>query len=165
MVPSWVSEPIGNAWLLRTSKHPAMKVVATAPRPGKKTASLPWGRFRFFGCCMVGDRPVQWRAILPAGALQWPGQPPRTILVAPAQKKEAEPSRLTAQDVASSTHCASALWSNRHATLPLERRCPLPAVHQAPKVSSSAGGCCGTRFRLESAFKKSDASGKPSLLP
>src|SRR5712692_8173044 len=42
-VPSCVSEPIGSAWPLRTNSVPAMNVVLTAPKPGVRTPSLPFG--------------------------------------------------------------------------------------------------------------------------
>src|SRR5436190_20008920 len=41
MVPIWVSEPIGLAAPRRTFSTPAMKVVATAPRPTQSTPSFP----------------------------------------------------------------------------------------------------------------------------
>src|SRR5205807_9037482 len=43
MVASWVTEPIGSAQPLRTSSTPAMNVVLTAPMPGVRTASVPFG--------------------------------------------------------------------------------------------------------------------------
>src|SRR5205809_3579607 len=51
IVPSWVSEPIGSAAPLRTSSTPAMKVVLTAPMPGVRTPSSPFG-----GAILVGRR-------------------------------------------------------------------------------------------------------------
>src|SRR5688572_8986658 len=45
IVPIWVSEPIGSASFLRMARTPAMKVVATAPMPGRSTPSLPDARF------------------------------------------------------------------------------------------------------------------------
>src|SRR3989442_12144577 len=51
IVPSWVIEPIGAAAPLRTSSTPAMKVVLTAPMPGVRTPSSPFG-----GAILVGRR-------------------------------------------------------------------------------------------------------------
>src|SRR4051794_9120222 len=41
MVPSWVREPIGSPSPSLIASTPAMKVDATAPRPGIKMPSLP----------------------------------------------------------------------------------------------------------------------------
>src|SRR6266568_467718 len=41
-VPIWVRLPMGRDRPLRIASTPAMKVVATAPIPGKRTPSLPW---------------------------------------------------------------------------------------------------------------------------
>jgi hypothetical protein len=49
MVAIWVSEPIGVDKPRRTRSTPAMKVVATAPRPGVKMASLPVAGAMFAG--------------------------------------------------------------------------------------------------------------------
>src|SRR5437867_1353009 len=51
MVPSWVTEPIGCAQPLRTSSTPAMNVVLTAPMPGVRTPSSPFG-----GSMLLGRR-------------------------------------------------------------------------------------------------------------
>src|SRR4051812_23463240 len=41
MVPIWVSDPTGVARPRRASMTPAIAVVATAPRPGRRTARRP----------------------------------------------------------------------------------------------------------------------------
>src|SRR2546427_684635 len=51
IVPSWVIEPIGAAAPLRTSSTPAMNVVLTAPMPGVRIPSSPFG-----GAMLVGRR-------------------------------------------------------------------------------------------------------------
>ena len=43
IVPIWVSDPTGMEWPRRTSSTPAMKVVLTAPIPGVKIPSFPFG--------------------------------------------------------------------------------------------------------------------------
>jgi hypothetical protein len=47
-----VSEPTGCAFFVRTSSTPAMKVVATAPMPGKSTPSFPFGAAILVGFSM-----------------------------------------------------------------------------------------------------------------
>src|SRR5437899_12147843 len=50
---------MGSASLFLESMQPAMNVVATAPRPGKKTASLPFGGAMRSGCFMDSRAPTK----------------------------------------------------------------------------------------------------------
>src|SRR5579863_6970274 len=52
MVPSCVSDPTGCDLPLRTSSTPAMKVVLTAPMPGVRIPSFPFGGAIFAGFSM-----------------------------------------------------------------------------------------------------------------
>src|SRR5580704_4013772 len=52
IVPICVREPTGTAFFLRTSSTPAMKVVATAPIPGRRIPSFPFGAAIFVGFSM-----------------------------------------------------------------------------------------------------------------
>src|SRR5580692_184754 len=52
IVPSWVSEPTGCDLPLRTSSTPAIKVVLTAPMPGVRIPSFPFGGAIFPGFSM-----------------------------------------------------------------------------------------------------------------
>ena len=45
----WVRDPKGCARPLRARSVPAIKVVATAPMPGKQDAETPVGRLNLFG--------------------------------------------------------------------------------------------------------------------
>src|SRR5580765_1265394 len=61
IVPSCVSDPIGCAFPFRTSSTPAMNVVLTAPMPGVKIPSFPFGGALFPGFSMqLLDRRDLW---------------------------------------------------------------------------------------------------------
>src|ERR1700674_3049821 len=66
IVPSCVSEPTGCDLPLRTSSTPAIKVVVTAPMPGVRIPSFPFGGAIFPGFSMQLLAHKDWHTITQA---------------------------------------------------------------------------------------------------
>src|SRR5947209_13201050 len=64
MVPIWVRDPIGSARPFRARSAPAIIVVETAPRPGRRMASFPAAGAIASGCFTLYARSKGWASDL-----------------------------------------------------------------------------------------------------